>query len=201
MSCSDEATISDWVILEMGFLQKQGRMNGMVKLFLKVLATLQRDYPQARVEIHPWGVEPDDRAEFILQAKKRNTKLRIVIIGFSYGGYTAKLIADRLKDRGIEVDLVIMLDAVYRHWYALGWWRAFWPWSTIRICDSVRRVIQYRQKNSLPRGHRIVAEDPRKTKIGEIRWVNATHIFVDDQQYIHDECLSEIAKLFGGPAK
>ena len=192
--CDEETT--DLVLLYMGFLQKQGRVNGMVKLYLRILGELRAHRPNARVEIYTWDSDPDDRAEFILQTLPKNRKIRIVIVGFSYGGYTAKLLTDRLKDRGIEVELVFLLDAVYRHWYALGQWRSLVPWSTIRICDTVKRVIQYRQRNSLPSGHRIVVDNRLKTELGPINWVNAKHVFVDDQKYIHDECVAEILKVF-----
>ena len=92
--CDEETT--DLVLLYMGFLQKQGRVNGMVKLYLRILGELRAHRPNARVEIYKWDADPDDRAEFILQTLPKNRKIRIVIVGFSYGGYTAKLLTGTL---------------------------------------------------------------------------------------------------------
>lgn len=181
-------SIDEWHIVIMGFLQRQGPVNGMVAIWLAILRALSNK-PSARVEIRSWNCDVDDLAELILKLRPADSDPRIVITGFSYGGWTAKLLVDALNARGIKVERVITIDAVYRHWYRLGWWRSLVPWKRIPFKDTVGRVTQFRQRKSLPMGHTIEVDNPGKTVLDPIVWVDAAHVFMDDQAFIRRICV------------
>ena len=54
---------------------------------------------------------------------------------------------------------MLLSDAVYRHAYWLGNWRALVPWSVIEIPANVQRVTWFRQYSDRPQGHDLRAAD------------------------------------------
>lgn len=184
----NDLTIDEWVIVVMGFLQKQGPVNGMVQIWRRITEAL-RCRPKTQVEIRGWDCDPDDIAELILKLRPHGKDPRIVIAGFSYGGWTAKLITDALAKRGLKVERVITIDAVYRYWCRVGFWRSLLPWKKIPFGETVKRITQFRQRQSIPMGHKIVAKNPGKTILDPVIWVGATHVFMDDQEFIQDTCV------------
>ena len=180
--------VREWHIVLMGFLQQQGSVNGMVQLWGELLDAVDHR-PGTRVECRPWNCDVADLAEVILKTRPANAPPRICLYGYSWGGMTAAKLCYELRRRGLRVDRVVLCDAVYRHWYPLGWWRAFAPWRSIRIPDNVRRVTVFQQRESLPCGHPIRADNPFRTTVDAPRLLTTDHCWMDDHSEFHRACL------------
>ncbi|KKN11269.1 hypothetical protein LCGC14_1028260 [marine sediment metagenome] len=170
--------IKNWIICICGFLQSEGTPNGVVGLWSWLHS--EHSVPDTRVELRAWNDRWSELAELIWRMRPADNHVSVKIVGYSFGGYSATLLAKELGKRGIEVRAMVLSDPVYRHWHRLGWWRAMWPWSEIKIPSNVREVWWFRQRQNLPRGHELVAEKPRNTTIHEPRVLKRDHAWMDD---------------------
>jgi pimeloyl-ACP methyl ester carboxylesterase len=179
--------VREWHIVLSGFLQKAGDVNGCVKIFLELHQVIQS--PHARVELRPWSCDVGDMAEMIAKLQHPDESPRICIYGYSWGGKTAENLARELHRRGLMVVEMVLCDAVYRHWYRLGQWRAFAPWSRIRIPRNVRHVTHFRQRQCYPMGHLVVAENKGWTIIEPVKMLQCDHMWMDDSPEFRHACL------------
>jgi thioesterase domain-containing protein len=179
--------IREWHIVIMGFAQREGAINGMVECWRQLINAVKGT--AARVELRSWNSDVEDLAEFISKLQPPDLPPRICIHGYSWGGMTAANLCRALRRRGLNVDRVVLSDAVYRHWYPWGNWRAFAPWRAIRIPDNVRRVTLFQQKESLPMGHPVAADNPGKTHVDPVKWLKVDHKWMDDQTEFHRACV------------
>lgn len=186
-------TIAEWHILLSGFMQRQGDVNGMVHIWDELRRVVES--PSVVVQLHSWNCNLADIAELIKKLTPLDAPPRINLYGYSWGGQSCVNLARELRRRGLQVDHMVLSDAVYRHWYPFGWWRAFAPWRSIRVPDNVRRVTHFRQQQSLPMGHRVIAENPGLTTIDPVTWLRVDHCWMDDASQFRAACL-DAAKGF-----
>jgi len=179
--------IREWHIVISGFQQQSGTINGTVVVW-DDLIRITRDKPSARVELLTWCDNVANQAELIKKTEPVDAKPIVNVYGYSWGGMTAANFARELKRRGIEVNHMVLCDAVYRHWYWLGQWRAFVSLWSIQVPDNVLRVTQFRQKENYPRGHKVTADNPGRTDLGPIHWLGVDHCWMDDQPAFRRAC-------------
>lgn len=171
--------LREWHIVISGFMQKSGSLNGMVSLWGDLIQ-LVAGRANARVELLRWDDNFSNLAELISRLAGDGEPPIVNVYGYSWGGMSAANFARELRRRGIAVNHMVLSDAVYRHWYWLGQWRAFVSLFSIRIPENVRQVTQFRQRESLPMGHRVKADNPSKTRVGKINWLPVDHCWMDD---------------------
>lgn len=174
--------VASWIFCMSGFLQHKGRPNGITRLWRKLYAEFAG--PDCVVDHHPWNFDPGRIAEFVWRYSDNQALPKVLIVGYSWGGSSAVKLAEQLQLRGIDVAEMILVDAVYRHKYWCGQWRAFWPWSRILIPSNVLHVSWFRQDVSLPRGHRVIARNPDRTKIEEPVQLYVSHQYVDEHALV-----------------
>lgn len=183
-----EMELAEWHVIISGFRQKSGTLNGTVVIWSDLIR-LVANRPGARVELITWNADVEDLAERISRLAPVDAMPLVNVYGYSYGGMTAANFARELRRRGVEVNHMVLCDAVYRHWYRLGWWRSFFSWWSIKIPDNVKRVTQFRQRESLPMGHKIKVNHPGRTKLGPIQWLKTDHCWADDSVAFRKACL------------
>ena len=176
--------IRDWHIVIGGFLQHMGRPHGMIRLWREI-RDLSNEYTE--VMLLSWNDNMSHIAEFVWRACEetdgaRDAKVRIY--GYSWGGSSAVRLARELAARGLGVDWLVLSDPVYRHWYKVGRWRAFWPWRRIYIPHNVRNVAWYRQQTNWPRSHALVWNSQSTHMSGPIT-LKVTHQYMDDALAYH----------------
>lgn len=196
---SPSRAVYEWHIVFGGFLQTadSGSVNGTLELWSK----LHQKHSGARtvVEWHPWSVNTDALAEKVLQF--RNGVLpRVYVYAYSWGGTAAVRFARNLRKRGLFVSRMILSDAVYRHWYWLGQYRAAVSWSRLIVPDNVRFVDWFYQRNprfSLrrlmtgtgtffePAGHQVEAENPAETRVCKGIELPQDHCHMDNADAWH----------------
>jgi pimeloyl-ACP methyl ester carboxylesterase len=186
-----------------GFLQHKGRHNGFTRLWRDLL-----DHPNTgQVWLLSWDDNVDHLAELIFRYSGNSTDVRIY--GYSWGGMTAVLLAEALQkiSASITVSHMVLCDAVYRHHYALGQWRALFP-RKIWIPRNVSNVHWFRQDNPRfalhrgrpigklfqPAGHDVVAIDECRTRVHPETVLQVSHSWMDDQPLVYEKAM-QVASL------
>lgn len=180
--------IQEWHIVIQGFRQRSGTLNGIVRIWgdLIQLVGSRRD---ARVELLSWNDNVANLAELISQIAPFGVMPIVNIYGYSWGGMTAMNFARELRRGGVNVNDIVLSDAVYRHWYWLGQWRAFVSTWAIRVPDNVvGEVTQFRQRQSYPMGHTVKADNPERTKLHDAVWLTRDHCWMDDAPEFREAC-------------
>lgn len=185
--------VMHWHLIFGGFRQTagDGSHNGSLRLWYKLFSLVAST--TCCVEWHPWNTDVRNHAERIHEFIGPDVVLtrpanqfiyrRINVYAYSWGATAALRFAEALKSRGLKIDVLVLSDGVYRHWYRLGQWRAMTP-RTLVVPDNVRRVVWYyqtRPRFSLrrwwsgeghfaePAGHKVVPADPARTRVAGIR--------------------------------
>lgn len=81
---------------------------------------------------------------------------RIVIIGYSYGGWTACILANELKKRKWKVENLLLIDPVWRPISWLPSPSSLWGNWTIDVPNNVNAVNEWHQKINKPSGHKVI---------------------------------------------
>ncbi len=174
--------VKRWIICFAGWMQHEGKPIGMVRLWDDLCR--EHNGPDTRVLFYRWDHPVGDIAELMWRLGR---DANVMLVGYSWGGMTAVNLARQLCKRRVAVDQLVLCDAVYRHWYWLGQWRALVPRSVIYVPRNVRRVTWFRQNWTLPRGHVIKAESPARTGVGKpippVGFV--AHKHMDDMDSFH----------------
>ncbi len=166
-----------------GFLQYEGKPNGMIRLWRDIHHHCSG--PECLVLMKTWNDDMNALAEFIWRLSI--FKPRVCVYGYSWGGAASAKLAGHLGDRGIRVDTMVLSDAVYRHGYWLGNWRALVPFSSITV-DNTDRVFPFRQGSRLGKisGHEILPANER-TKVYNTHWFSLSHQHMDDLRAFHEK--------------
>lgn len=131
----------------------------------------------------PWDVDTAAVAAFAL----RQGFAEAVIVGYSWGaGYGAQRLAEELGELGIRVRLMLLCDPVYRPRWLPAWmgafplvFRALGRTARVRVPASVKRVAWVRQRENLPAGHDLKADDLGRTTIEDPLWLRYRHTAID----------------------
>ena len=185
--------INKWIYVIPGFLQDRGGDNGMVSLW-KSLHMMYSDY-STRVELAHWNSDWRAHAECINRMCCTDYA-KVVIAGYSWGGYSSTLLAKELAKHGQKVKQMVLCDAVYRHKYWLGNWRALWPYSKIKIPKNVEEVTWFKQERNYPRGHKLKPESDI-TKINSPIELKYKHQKCDDSYVFHKEVFKACQATMG----
>jgi pimeloyl-ACP methyl ester carboxylesterase len=189
--------IKSWHIINDGFSRHEGRPDGC-NWWWREINALSSD--TCVVEYRTWHYNYPDLADQI-KLFTNGDPPDVRLYGYSYGGYSVIRLARQLYDRDIPVRSIVLADAVYRHWYALGQWRSMVPWSVLHIPPNVREVFWFRQKNprfafyrnneftgwnsiAMPAGHDVVADDISATIVHEPQILHCQHSFVDSHPLV-----------------
>ena len=169
--------IGRWLLCCSGFLQPTlGAPTGMMKLWAELHD--RHCGPGCCVERLAWSDCPASVAEHVrLLADDRPPA--VLIFAYSWGAALAVRIARELGKRSIDVQHLVLTDPIYRHAYFAGNWRALLPWWPINIPRNVREVTWWRQLDSCPRGHDLVACEEH-TLLHPPRLASAAHEFMDE---------------------
>lgn len=180
--------VDSFHIVISGFLQYEGKPNGMIRLWRELHEAHAN--PNTLVLLRTWNDNMKNLAEFIWRLGSEYPSVKIY--GYSWGGAASVKLAKCLNRRGMVVSHMVLSDAVYRHTYWLGNWRALVPWSEIKIPSNVKVVDWFRQKDKWPKlsGHKVVAKEPTQTIVNEGKMGNCSHTYMDELYAFHKKALS-----------
>lgn len=167
-----------WNVCISGFLQNESRLTGVLAIWRRLHADFYGS--DVRVELRTWRENWSALADCIHLLRPDDQQPVVNVFGYSWGGYAAVLLARQLERRGIVVANLVLCDAVYRHSYWLGNWRALVPWSRIVVPANVQRVRWFRQRVGMPMGHEVVPADERRTHVYPAKSVGVEHVYMDE---------------------
>lgn len=176
--------INRWIICFTGWHQ-EGRLSGLEKIEDAIHRQCNGD--DTRVLLKSWKDSPADLASRIWNRCPEGHQPAIVVIGYSYGGYTAVLLARELDKRGLKVEMMLLIDPVWRPftWIPsvlsmLGWW-------TIDVPSNVRSLHAWHQNVDLPSGHTLIVD--HKTLCSEDT-LNVSHQHIDDAPVVFNRAMA-----------
>ncbi len=133
--------VKRWIICFAGWMQHEGKPIGMVRLWDDLCR--EHNGPDTRVLFYRWNHSVGDIAELMWRLGR---EANVMLVGYSWGGMTAVNLAKQLGKRRVTINELVLCDAVYRHWYWLGQWRALVSGSVIRVPSNVKHVTWFRQR-------------------------------------------------------
>ena len=174
----------NWIVFTTGFRQSPGELTA-----LEVLQNdIHREFtdPNTRILLRSWKDDVRELAERIEAYKPTDY---IFLIGYSYGGYSTKLLCKELRKMGLNVTYCFMIDAVWRPTSFLPSSLSLLPHWKIKLPDNVKRCKSWRQQITRPYGHEVVPSE--LTEFQEQTLIRG-HVYMDDAFEIHDEIKSEL---------
>lgn len=205
-----------YIILCTGFCQYPGRENG----FDKIRRALE-EYRSSDVDVRvlTWDA---DHVSIVSQIMRDldHAPAAFVVAGYSYGGFLATKVCEEIGsyvlDDGTQynVDDLILVDAVARPWVRLPMpirkliapalrylftFTSIIPWNTINVPSCVGHVDVFRQRETLPKGHAVVATDA--TVREPTVWLETPHVEVDDNLQVKNTIIDrarEVISLWNG---
>lgn len=168
-----------------GFMQHAGRFNGVLRIWGE--AYEQNASPHHVLSLDEWHVDIDHKAEAIWRLQPE----RVLIAGYSWGGWTAVRLAAELEVRQVKTDVLLLSDAVYRPNLKIAYPLSLYKGWKIEIPVSVSVLRAWRQSYNRPAGHELVVPDGidfRETMLERIK-----HAKMDDISEFRDSCLFHAA--------
>lgn len=189
------------IICVSGFLQDEGEIFGTYA----IKKELKRMYsPEIAVyDVKPWNYNMKEFARLL----KNDGITHVIGIGYSWGGgYGLPNLCDQLVKHGIEIELVLLCDAVYRPKWLPAWgvanlfgFRAIVPNSaSIKYPKEVKKLAGIRQVNDFPRGHPVKIGDGEPVKLPVVfgrEGYEMNHCSIDESREWDDLVFSEVAKI------
>jgi len=166
----------------MGYRQKEGEITGLE--ILQDELHQQCENNDSRVLLRAWNDDPSTIAERIWSRRPEEEQPYIVLIGYSYGGYSSVLIARELKKRGIDVSVLILCDAVWRPYWWLPSLLSYLQCWKIKIPENVKRVYAFFQRTNYPRGHQLECNTD-KTVVSTKLIPGVIHRYMDEDKSFH----------------
>ena len=190
-----------------GFTQKREPDNG---IFALADAAYKGHAPECWVQYFPWYVDVDTLARTVESMASdasvyHGEPLRIGVIGYSFGGYTATRFCARIA---CLIDELVLCDPVARWLHRVGWSRAIigsaFGWPKIRTTPNVLRLRVVRQRNRrlrlrppffFPTGHDVehwTASKPFKE-------LDAEHVDIESSPEFRLMALDAISRVVSEP--
>lgn len=191
MNADCSLPVTNWVVCISGYMQTEGLRSGIHKIQHAIHQ--QCSGPQTRVLLKAWRDCMTELANRITMWKPSGAQPRVTIIGYSYGGYTATLLADELDHRGVDTENLLLIDPVWRP-------RARWasPLSLNRSCTidvprSVKNLWYWRQiarRCTEPQGHAINVYKTTVWHNRDAKPLRYDHKSIDDAHEIKQQALA-----------
>jgi pimeloyl-ACP methyl ester carboxylesterase len=169
---------ADYAIIPiMGFTQARETETGFERMWDRVLRKYSDPDKCTVYQPETWKMNVKRRLE---QLRRLGIK-HIFLVAYSHGQAAAMEIAEKSWEYGIETVDMALLDPVGRNPMLPRWtWaqglsaRSMSPWMSIKIPDTVSRVVWARQYNNLPRAHDL-KWDSSYTYVQPALVLNCTH--------------------------
>jgi hypothetical protein len=170
------------IIMFGGFQESEVRQSGFEKGFFSTV----RPFASGEITVyHPrtWKTNIKN----LLRQLYENGISKVAIITYSHGQAAAMDLARQADKYGVSIELLMCCDPIYRPAWLPRWtlaqavsFRSIIGSPTIKVPDTVRRVHYVIQDITLPKGHRMVAEDKALTNIYAPIKIPLPHVRIDE---------------------
>jgi len=191
---------ANFIICVSGFTQNRGYFHGIMKLREALISNGHSEGKANRVWYVTWKDSMSRVAcELSILCNQHGFKPRVMICGYSYGGWGSLQLAKELEKVGIDVEIMILCDPVGRPW----WWPRPLPaltsmlgrdWAPkLRVPANVKVCHSFYQQENRPQGHQLVATNG--TTMEQPIKLRHKHERMDDAPEFHGRVLKEAAML------
>lgn len=150
--CQSTDAINCWVNFFTGFTQGEGNPTPIEKIHRRVSQRLVA--PDVVVTLNTWRDSVRDRAKRI-QRWRNGKPPRIVVVGYSYGGWSANQLCWELQKFDLEVEALMLCDPVGRIFGHLPSIFSMLDVIPLTVPANVRSLWTWRQVYDRPRGAKI----------------------------------------------
>lgn len=157
--------VKRWIVCETGFGQDESRVTGVESLQDEVHRLCS--CADTRCVLKSWRDSPSSLAQRIKNRAGGDEDPTIVVIGYSWGGYSSVLLCRELQKRDLSVEHLLLCDAVWRSKFMIGYPLSLTDWLTISIPGNVRNLYSWRQTANIPCGAKIKLEEPYDEKTNQ----------------------------------
>jgi pimeloyl-ACP methyl ester carboxylesterase len=177
-ACQSTDAINSWTCFFSGFTQGEGTPTPLEKIHRRVSQRLAA--PDCVVTLNTWRDSVRDRAKRI-QRWRNGKPPRIVVVGYSYGGWSANNLCRELQKFDLEVEALLLCDPVGRIFGHLPSVFSMLNIIPLTVPANVRNLWTWRQVYDRPRGAAIrLAKDFSAMEANEDK-VNAGTIWHADK--------------------
>lgn len=187
-------------ILVSGYTQSRGTYHGILRLREELVAAGFNDGTTKRVWYVTWKTNWKRLArDLATVCTVHGLKPKVLVAGYSYGGWGALRLAKALEPLGVDVDVMVLSDPVGRPW----WWprplpaitsllSRYWAWK-LRVAPNVHLLHSYYQQTNRPQGHLLKATNG--TKMTPPVKLPKPHERMDDAAEFHGQVSVEAWRL------
>ena len=176
--------VEHWIVVFSGFLE-EGHLSGMECMHDAL--RLQCSTDDRIVLLKSWKDNVGHIAERMFNRRPVDHQPRITIAGFSYGGMSATLLAKELAKYQWSVELMFLIDAVYRWGDSTPSFLSMLKFWKIKVPENVKVLYSWRQSVTKPSGHEL------KVNKQKTQWIEQTlaipHRKIDEVSAIHERAL------------
>lgn len=177
-----------------GFTESIRTRTGTEDLYFNVI----RKFASPEVTTyHPYPWTTNVKA-LAAQVARQNIR-HVALVSFSHGQAAALDFAEEAYRYGVDTDLWLACDPVYRpkwlprqSWAQIAAVRAMIPGSaSIRVRTPIKRITGVRQNISLPKGHDVVPAC-EGVDVRPFQWLTYTHTLIDEAPAWHNLVREEL---------
>lgn len=191
----DDGSRQEWNFYISGFLQWEDKLPGITRAYIEgrdicYNRAIANGYKRFNVECRHlrWNADMKTQANFVQQIRQDGPMPIIRIFCYSWGGQTAMNFAKLLRDRGIDVRVIVATDPVWRCDYMPLNFRVLFPTYPIKVPDNVKEVFWFRQREGQPMGHDLVPmKGNKRTVIHNPITLTVTHPYMDDHPSVRQK--------------
>lgn len=155
---------SETIISFTGFKQTAKRRSGFEDGYFTHISPIGKRSPST-LTFAPRTWKSDVKA--LAEQLRRQGVRRVAMLSYSHGQAAATAFARYAYEIGLEVDLWIACDPVYRPTWLPRWtlaqalaFKALLKKGRIKVPANIKRTVYIRQEKDKPRGHTLVATHP-----------------------------------------
>jgi len=180
--------IERWIICIAGF-REEGHLSGTEVLHDAL--RLQHSSDDTIVLLKSWKDSMPHIAERIYNRRPVGHPPRLIIVGYSYGGYSASLLGVIFQKYKWDVEYMALIDPVARFFPRIPSSLSLLDFWKIKITDNVNVLDSWHQEITNPHGHKL------KVNREKTDWLPQTltvpHRNMDDVEAIYDRVLRRAA--------
>lgn len=169
-----------------GFLQPEQISNGMGSLRNRLVTKLEK--VEHYLNYSRWIDPLAERAKQIRLYCDIHPGTKIYLIGHSFGGATAVMLAEELKP--LQIECLYLADAVHHSGCGGSLVGKLPHKRTIEIPDNVKFLSSWRQTTNLPRGSKLKIKYPTIWRTNA--FVDVKHSRMDELPAIEAEVMREV---------
>jgi hypothetical protein len=188
------------IITFQGFRESARNRSGTEDLYWRVIKNFANDSVTTA-----WPQNWNADVKYTVDQIARQGIRHVALVSYSHGQAAATAFAREAYERGIDIDLWLACDPVYRPTWLPRWnwlqpfaFRAMLKTGKIVVPKNIRRVVYVRQETTRPCGHTLVPSSPN-TYVQKPAVLPYSHTMIDEATAWHELVKHELRHWLNPP--